>query len=245
VKGENRLKILVIDIGGTHVKLLATGQEIVRKIDSGLNMTAERMAREVKELAADWEHDVISVGYPSFAFRGRPVCEPANLGEGWVGFNFEKAFGCPARLVNDAAMQAVGSYVGGRMLFLGLGTGLWAAVVMNGVLEPLELAHLTYKKGKSFEEFVGLRGLEKLGKKTWRSYVDEITEQLKRALDVEYVVLGGGNARLLKELPAHARLGNNENAFIGGYRLWESCEWTSSGQIIIAEECWQDGKKDV
>ena len=239
------MKILVIDVGGTHVKLLATGQETVRKIDSGPSMTAEKMVRDVKELAADWEHDVISLGYPSFAFRGRPVCEPANVGDGWVGFDFEKAFGCPVRLVNDAAMQAVGSYEGGRMLFLGLGTGLGAAAVMNGVLEPLELAHLTYKKGKSFEDFVGLRGLEKLGKKTWRSYVDEIAEQLKRALDVEHVVIGGGNARLLKELPAGARLGNNEHAFIGGYRMWESCEWSPTGQIIIVEESWKDGKKDV
>lgn len=233
------MKILVIDVGGTHVKILATGQEVVRKIDSGFKMTAHKMVKEVKEQSADWEYDVISLGYPSFAFRGHPVCEPANIGSGWVGFDFEGAFGRPVRLINDAALQALGSYEGGRMLFLGLGTGLGTALVIDGVLEPLDLAHLTYEDGKSFEDYAGLKGMEKLGKKTWRTYVDKITDQLMSALGAEYVVIGGGNARLLKELPQGARLGNNEHAFIGGYRLWEACEWSSTGQIIIADKCWK------
>lgn len=228
------MKILVIDVGGTNIKMLATGQNVVRKINSGRRMTAGKMVEGALSEVADWEHEVISIGYPSFAFRGRPVCEPANLGAGWVGFDFEKAFGRPVRLINDGALQALGSYEGGRMLFLGLGTGLGAAVIIDGTLEPLDLAHLTYKKGKSFEDYVGQRGLERAGKKRWRIHVGDITRQLRTAFDVEYVVLGGGNARLLEELPEGARLGENANAFTGGYRLWESCEWSPTGQILIS-----------
>lgn len=228
------MKILVIDVGGTNVKMLATGQDVPRKINSGHRMTASKMVEEALSEVADWEHEVVSIGYPSFAFRGRPVCEPTNLGAGWVGFDFEKAFGRPVRLINDAAMQALGSYEGGRMLFLGLGTGLGAAVIIDGTLEPLDLAHLTYRKGKSFEDYVGQRGLERTGKRRWRIHVDDITRQLRTAFEVEYVVLGGGNARLVEELPEGARLGTNANAFTGGYRLWESCSWSSTGQIVIS-----------
>jgi predicted NBD/HSP70 family sugar kinase len=199
-------------------------------------MTAGRMVEGALKAVEDWEHEVVSIGYPSFAFRGRPVCEPANLGAGWVGFDFEKAFGRPVRLINDAAMQALGSYEGGRMLFLGLGTGLGSAVIIDGTLEPLDLAHLTYKKGKSFEDYVGQRGLERAGKKRWRTHVEDITRQLRTAFDAEYVVLGGGNARLLEELPEGAKLGENANAFTGGYRLWESCAWSSTGQILISDK---------
>jgi hypothetical protein len=179
------------------------------------------MVCEVKELVSDWDYDVISIGCPSFVFRGRAVCEPANIGGGWVGFDFERAFERPVRLINDAAMQALGSYEGGSMLFLGLGTGLGSAMVIDGVLEPMELAHLNYQNGKSFEDHIGLRGLKRFGKKKWRALVAEITESLRNSLQAEYVVLGGGNARLLKEFPAGVRLGNNNNAFTGGYRLWE------------------------
>jgi polyphosphate glucokinase len=215
------MKILVIDVGGTHVKVLATGQTERRELDSGRKMTAEKMVCEVRELVSDWDYDVISIGCPSFVFRGRAVCEPANIGGGWVGFDFERAFERPVRLINDAAMQALGSYEGGSMLFLGLGTGLGSAMVIDGVLEPMELAHLTYQNGKSFEDHIGLRGLKRLGKKKWRAFVAEITESLRNSLQAEYVVLGGGNARLLNEFPAGVRLGNNNNAFKGGYRLWE------------------------
>ncbi len=218
-------KILVIDVGGTHVKILATGQKESRKIDSGPKMTARLMVQAVKKLAKDWPYDTVALGYPGPVVHGRPLHEPANLGGGWVGFDFRKAFGHPVRVINDAAMQALGSYKGGRMLFLGLGTGLGSALVVDGVLEPLELAHLPYKKGKTYEDYVGLRGLEHLGKKKWRKNVAEVVECLKTALEAEYVVLGGGNTKFIaehiKDMPKGTRLGANENAFVGGFRLWE------------------------
>jgi polyphosphate glucokinase len=169
----------------------------------------------------DWKYDCISLGYPGPIINGHPLREPHNLGCGWVGFNFGKAFGCPVKVLNDAAMQAVGSYKGGRMLFLGLGTGLGSAMIVDGVLQPMELAHLIYKNGKSYEDYLGLRGLERLGKKKWRRCVAKITEQLKIALEAEYVVLGGGNSKKLKKLPPGARLGSNDNAFLGGFRMWQ------------------------
>jgi polyphosphate glucokinase len=214
-------RVLVIDVGGTNVKLLATGQKEPRKYPSGPTMTPGKMVSLVKKCVADWKFDCISLGYPGPIINGHPLREPHNLGRGWVGFNFQKAFGCPVKVLNDAAMQAVGSYKGGRMLFLGLGTGLGSAMIVDGILQPMELAHLIYKNGKSYEDYLGLRGLERFGKKKWRRCVAKITKQLKIALEAEYVVLGGGNSKKLKELPAGARLGSNENAFLGGFRMWQ------------------------
>jgi polyphosphate glucokinase len=214
-------KVLVIDVGGTNVKLLATGQKEPRKYPSGPTMTPRKMVQLVKKSVSDWEFDCISLGYPGPIINGHPLREPHNLGCGWVGFNFQKAFGCPVKVLNDAAMQAVGSYKGGRMLFLGLGTGLGSAMIVDGILQPMELAHLTYKNGKSYEDYLGLRGLERMGKKKWRKCVAKVTKQLKIALEADYVVLGGGNNKKLKELPPGARLGSNENAFLGGFRMWQ------------------------
>ncbi len=214
-------KVLVIDVGGTNVKMLATGQKEPRKYPSGPTMTPRKMVRLVKKAVSDWEFDCVSLGFPGPIINGHPLREPHNLGGGWVGFNFGKAFGCPIKIINDAAMQALGSYEGGRMLFLGLGTGLGSAMIVDGILQPMELAHLAYKNGRSYEDYLGLRGLERMGKKKWRHYVDKITKKLKVALEADYVVLGGGNSKKLKKLPAGARLGSNENAFLGGFRLWQ------------------------
>lgn len=214
-------KVLVIDVGGTNVKLFAKGQKEPLKIPSGPAMTASKMVSVVKQNVKDWEYNCISLGYPGPIINSHPLREPHNLGVGWMRFNFEKAFGCPVKVINDAAMQALGSYEGGRMLFLGLGTGLGSAMIVDGQLEPMELAHLIFKKGKTYEDYLGLRGLERLGKKKWRRYVAEVVETLKSALEADYVVIGGGNSKKLKELPAGARLGKNENAFVGGFRLWE------------------------
>ncbi len=223
-------KVLVVDVGGTHVKALATGQKDPVKIDSGPKMTAREMVNGIKKAAQDWEYSVVAVGYPGPVMHGRPVREPYNLGPGWVGFDFTKAFGHPVKLVNDAAMQALGSYRGGKMLFLGLGTGLGAAMIVDGLIEPMELAHLPYKKGKTYEDYVGEKGLEKMGKKRWRAHVADVVKLLKAATEAEYVVLGGGNARLIKELPPDTTLGDNANAFVGGFRLWAaengSQKWT-------------------
>lgn len=212
--------ILVIDIGGTHVKVLASGQKEPVKIASGPELTARRMVAGVRKAVSGWKYSAVSIGYPGPVLHNRPVAEPYNLGGGWVGFDFKKAFGCPVRVVNDATMQALGSYEGGRMLFLGLGTGLGSAMIVDGVLEPMELAHLPYNKGRTYEDYVGLRGLERSGKAKWRRHVSNVVEQLKKALEADYVVLGGGNAKLLKKLPPGARMGNNRNAFLGGFRLW-------------------------
>jgi polyphosphate glucokinase len=214
-------KILVIDVGGTNVKVLVTGQKEPVKIPSGPKMTARKMVKDVRKVAAGWDYSAVSIGYPGPVIHGRPLCEPHNLGSGWVGFDFQKAFGRPVKLLNDAAMQALGIYKGGRMLFLGLGTGLGSAMIVDGLLEPMEIAHLPYKKGHTFEDYLGIRGLERLGKKKWRRNVAEVVEQLKTALEADYVVLGGGNAKLLRDLPPGARLGDNSTAFLGGFRLWE------------------------
>jgi polyphosphate glucokinase len=215
------VKALVIDVGGTNVKVLVTGQRQPRRIPSGPTMTAEEMVAEVKPLVADWKYDVVSIGYPGAVIGGKPLHEPKNLGGGWVGFDFRKAFGCPVKIVNDAAMQALGSYEGGRMLFLGLGTGLGSAMIVDGLLEPMELAHLPYKKGRTYEDYLGRQALKSLGKKRWRRHVAEVVEQFKMSLEADYIVLGGGNAKKLGELPPGARLGANTNAFGGGFRLWE------------------------
>ncbi|HET9995489.1 MAG TPA: ROK family protein [Candidatus Acidoferrum sp.] len=214
-------RVLVVDVGGTHVKLLATGQKEARMYPSGPSMTPRKMVRLVKKAVRDWKYDCVSLGFPGPIINGHPLREPHNLGGGWVGFNFRKAFGCPVKIINDAAMQALGSYKGGRMLFLGLGTGLGSAMIVNGMLEPMELAHLIYKNGKTYEDYLGLRGLERLGKKKWRKHVEQVTKRLKTALEANYVVLGGGNSKKLKKLPAGARLGSNENAFLGGFKMWQ------------------------
>ena len=218
------MNILVIDIGGTHVKLLATGHRQPVKIDSGRKMTPRKMVAAVKKATAGWKYDVVSIGYPAPVYQNRPVSEPYNLGKGWIGFNFHAAFHRPIKLINDAAMQALGSYEGGRMLFLGLGTGLGSALIVDGILEPMELAHLPYEHEKTYEDAVGEWALEKLGRKRWRKEVADVVARLKAALQVDYVVLGGGNARHLKKLPPGARLGDNANAFRGGYRLWEQAQ---------------------
>ncbi len=214
-------KVLVIDVGGTNIKLMAAGQKEPLKTPSGPSMTASKMVSVVRQNVKGWEFDCISLGYPGPIINGHPLREPHNLGKGWMRFDFQKAFGCPVKIINDAAMQALGSYEGGRMLFLGLGTGLGSAMIVDGVLEPMELAHLIYKKGKTYEDYLGLRGLERMGKKKWRRYVTKITTTLKDALEADYVVLGGGNNKKLKEIPPGARIGKNENAFVGGFRLWE------------------------
>lgn len=216
--------ILVIDVGGSNIKLLATGQRAARKIPSGPTMTARNMVKLVKRGTADWNFDHVSMGYPGPVINSHVLGEPANLAGGWVGFNFGRAFGCPVKIINDAAMQALGSYEGGRMLFLGFGTGLGAALIADGLLQPIDVAHLTYKKGKTYEEYFGLRGLKRSGKKKWRRHVTEIVNSLKDALEADYVVLGGGNSKKLKQLPPRARLGANSNAFRGGFRMWNMRE---------------------
>jgi polyphosphate glucokinase len=214
------LKVLVVDVGGTHVKILATGHRTPIKLASGPTMTPARMVAAVKKAAAGWTYSAVSIGYPGAVLHGRPVAEPHNLGHGWVGFNFKKAFGRPVRVINDAAMQALGSYRGGRMLFLGLGTGLGTALIVDGMLEPMELAHLPYKKGRTYEEYVGLAGLKRLGRKKWRRHVAEVVHLLASALEANDVVLGGGNVKLLRTLPPGTRRGANSNAFVGGFRMW-------------------------
>jgi polyphosphate glucokinase len=212
-------KVLVIDVGGTSVKILASGQREYRSFRSGPALTPERMVSGVKELAADWTYDVVSIGIPGPVLGGRPVAEPRNLGRGWVGFNFARAFGCPVKVVNDAAMQALGSYKGGKMLFLGLGTGLGTAMIVEGVVAPMEVGHLPYKKA-TYEDYVGRAGLEHRGKKKWRLHVADVVDRLIAALRPDDTVIGGGNVTKLKALPPHCRAGENANAFSGGFQLW-------------------------
>jgi len=214
------MNVLAIDVGGTHVKILATGQKQHREFASGPTFTPQKMIAGVKALARDWKYDVVAMGYPGPVLHGRPVAEPHNLGRGWVGFNYAKAFRRPVKIVNDAAMQALGSYEGGKMLFLGLGTGLGTTMIVDGIVEPMELAHLPYGKA-TYEDYVGLRGLLKFGKKKWRKHVEDVVVRLAAALEVDDIVLGGGNAKKLEKLPPGCRLGNNANAFLGGFRLWK------------------------
>ena len=214
------MNVLVIDVGGTHVKILATGQHEPREFASGPTLTPPQMAAGVKKLARGWKYDVISMGYPGLVLRDRVVAEPHNLGRGWIHFDYRAACSRPVKIINDAAMQALGSYKGGKMLFLGLGTGLGSALVVDGIVEPMELGHLPYRKG-TYENYVGLRGLEKRGKKKWRRHVADVVASLIAALEPDDVVLGGGNVKKLKELPTGSRAGNNANAFVGGFRLWE------------------------
>lgn len=230
------MNVLAIDVGGTNVKILATGQKEARKFASGPKMTPKQMVAGVKKLAAGWPYQVVSIGYPGPVLRGRPINDPYNLGPGWIGFDFEKAFGCPVKLMNDAAMQALGSYKGGRMLFLGLGTGLGSAMVIDGDVEPMELGHLPYKK-KTYEDYVGLRGLKEFGKKKWRRYVEDVVAHFVKALEPDDVVLGGGNTKHLKQLPPHCKAGANANAFVGGFRMW--------GESVAAEPSSSPAKAGV
>ena len=217
-------RTLVVDVGGTHVKLLATGKRTPIKIDSGPHLTPRETVREVLAAVATahWQFGRVSLGFPGPVRQGRPQREPWNLGKGWVGFNFARAFGCPVRVINDAAMQALGSYDGGTMLFLGLGTGLGSAIVCEGTVLPLELAHLPYRHGNSCEDYVGAIGKKRLGKPRWRKHVLEIIDMFMAAFVVDYVVLGGGNAKDMKAVPRYARIGDNRNAFRGGFRLWDT-----------------------
>jgi polyphosphate glucokinase len=215
------MNVLVVDIGGTHVKILATGRSRHRQFVSGPRLTPVEMVAGVKKLAAAWAFDRVSMGYPGPVLHDLPAAEPHNLARGWVGFDYTNAFGCPVRMVNDAAMQALGSYRGGKMLFLGLGTGLGSTLIVDDVLVPMELGHLPYRKG-TFEDYVGLRGLRKHGRKKWRTYVNDVVARFVHALLPGDVVLGGGNAKLLRTLPPGWRLGDNADAFVGGFRLWRN-----------------------
>jgi polyphosphate glucokinase len=214
------VNVLVIDVGGTHVKILATGQEERCEFESGPALTPRRMVAAVKKLAKEWPYDVVSIGYPGLVIKGRIAAEPHNLAPGWTGFDFQEAFGKPVKIANDAAMQALGSYVKGTMLFLGLGTGLGSALVVDGHVVPMELAHLPYRKA-TVEDYVGLRGLERLGRKKWRKHVEFMVERFTAAMHPDEIVIGGGNAKDLRELPLGCRAGDNANAFIGGFRMWK------------------------
>jgi len=218
---RKRPAILVIDIGGTHVKLGLSTPRRQCEFESGPKLSAKGLVAKINDLTKGWAYDIVSIGYPGPVAGNRPIAEPYNLGKGWAGFDFAKALHRPAKVVNDAAMQALGSYHGGRMLFLGLGTGLGSAMIINGEIEPMEIAHLRYKNKKSFEDYLGSRGLKRLGLKKWRKHVSDVVKKLSAALEPEYVVLGGGNVRKIKKLPPRTERGGNEKAFVGGIRLWK------------------------
>ena len=225
------MNVLVVDVGGTNVKILATGQKEARKFPSGPKMTPRQMVAGVKKLAKDWKYDVISIGFPASILQNRPIANPHNLGKGWMGFNFRSAFQRPVKVMNDAAMQALGSYKGGKMLFLGFGTGLGSTMIADGIVEPMELGHLPYKKG-TYEDYVGIRALKRFGKKKWRRNVFDVTKRLIAALEPDDVILGGGNVKKLKDLPRGCRAGKNANAFTGGFRLWINGESRSKSSRI-------------
>jgi polyphosphate glucokinase len=224
-------RILAVDIGGSHIKVLRSGlpadQNSERRVVSGPKLTPEQMVKAVRAMTRDWKFDAVAIGYPGVVWHGRPIVEPHHLGKGWVAFDYAAALGRPVRMINDAAMQAIGSYEGGRMLFLGLGTGLGSALILGGVIEPMELGHLPYRKGRTYEEYVGMAGLARLGKKRWRRAVFDVVETLSKAFEVDYVMLGGGNVAKLKRLPPRVRAGRNTNAFRGGFRLWTEKCWTA------------------
>lgn len=217
------MNVLVLDVGGTSIKMLMNGKSEPRKFESGISMTPTQMVQSVKESTEDWQYDAISVGYPGVVHHGRMLAEPHNLGAGWVDFDFSAAFGRPVKLINDAAMQALGSYRDGLLLFLGLGTGLGSALVLEGTVVPLELARVRYRKGE-FEDYVGQRGIDRLGAKRWRKHVQLVVNNLIAGFRPDDVVIGGGNSRKLKRLPEGCRLGDNANAFLGGFRMWNKPE---------------------
>ena len=216
------LKVLVVDVGGNNVKLLASGRREARKLPSGPSLTPGRMVAAIRRATAGWSYGAVAIGFPGQIRDGRIVTEPVNLGRGWTRYDFRRGFGRPVRIINDAVMQALGSYRRGRLLFLGLGTGLGAALVLEGLPQPLEIAHLSYRAGKTYEDFLGKRGLDRAGKKRWRRLVFEIVPRLREAFQVDEVVLGGGNSKLLRTLPVGCRRGDNKNAFAGGFRLFPS-----------------------
>jgi polyphosphate glucokinase len=217
-------RVLAIDVGGSHVKARVFGRRDMRQFESGPTLTPRQMVARIHKLTGDWNYDAVTIGYPGVVLHGKIIAEPHNLGKGWVGFDFRKALGRPTHILNDAAMQAIGSYEGGRMLYLGLGTGLGSALIVDGIVAPMELAHLAFKKGRTYEDYVGAQGLKRLGGKKWRQAVKEVVEQLTAVLEADYVVIGGGNARKLKRMPKNARLGSNDFAFIGGFRVWHHAE---------------------
>jgi len=240
------MNVLVIDVGGSHVKLLASGRSEITKLPSGPDLTPQRLVQIVQEADKDWQYDVVSIGWPGPIVDGKPALEPKNLGTGWVGFDFPAAMGKPVKLLNDAAMQALGSYEGGRMLFLGLGTGLGSALVLDAkTVVPLELAHLPYRKRRTFEDHVGQRGIDRFGKKRWRLFIADVSRRLRLAMVADYVVLGGGNSRLLKKLPDDTRLGKNTNAFIGGFRLWDEKYPPMLDAADSPPASWEDGQGTV
>ena len=236
------MKVLVIDIGGTHIKVASTDMRVPVKIPSGPKLTAKQMVDDVRRATKGWEFDCVSIGYPGPVTHDAPKAEPHNLGPGWTDFNYAEAFGKPYRFVNDAAMQALGGYKGGRMLFLGTGTGLGTAMIFDGVVVPLELAHLPYKKGRSYEEYIGLAGLELRGKKRWRKSVIDIMHRLQAALVCDYVLLGGGNAKLMKDLPTGVILGANSNAIEGGLKLWDAPPSASTLATPVQPKAIKNGK---
>jgi predicted NBD/HSP70 family sugar kinase len=217
-------RTLVVDVGGSHVKFRIAPRGKTYRFDSGPKLTAQQMVSGVSAVVPRSSYDVVSIGYPGLVFHGRIAANPHNLGQGWVHFDFEKAFGKPVRIINDAAMQAIGSYEGGRMLFLGLGTGLGTTLIIDGYVEPMELGHMPYKSGRTFEDYVGERGRLRMGTKKWRKVVRQVADQLRKALEVDYLVVGGGNAKRLKHLEDNERVGDNDNAFVGGLRLWQCDE---------------------
>jgi len=214
------MRVLVVDIGGTNVKILVTGEQVPRKFPSGPALTPRQAVANIRMMAGDWQYDAVAIGYPGQVRNDRIVTEPHNLAPGWVRFDFKTAFGCPVRIINDAAMQALGSYRRGLLLFLGLGTGLGAALVVNNIVIPMELAHLSFKKG-TYEDYIGVRAMRRLGRKRWQRYVEYFTARMVEAVHPDDIVLGGGNAKKLKQLPEGCRLGTNANAFVGGFRMWE------------------------
>jgi polyphosphate glucokinase len=217
-------RILVIDVGGSRVKFRIGPRGEIHRFDSGPELSAQQMVDGVTAVVPRSSYDAVSIGYPGLVFHGRIAADPHNLGRGWVHYAFEKAFGKPVRVINDAAMQAIGSYEGGRMLFLGLGTGLGTTLIIDGYVEPMELGHMPYRNGRTFEDYVGERGRVRMGTKKWRRVVRQVVDQLRKALEVDYVVVGGGNAKRLRDLADNERLGDNDNAFVGGLRLWECDE---------------------
>jgi len=213
--------VLVIDVGGSHIKVQSSARRTRTRVDSGPDLTPRQMVDRVLGATREWRYDVVSIGYPGPVVRGRITREPHNLGRGWTRFDFEHAFDCPVRLINDAAMQAIGSYQGKRMLFLGLGTGLGTTLIRDNIVIPLEVAHLPYEDGETYEDVVGDAGLKRIGVRRWRKHVTNIVELMMNAVVADYTVLGGGNVRLLPTLPPRTRRGANANAFRGGVRLWD------------------------